>query len=179
MNKKKLATVWMGGCSGCHMSLLDIDERILDVVKLADIVKCPLVDQKEFPEADITLVEGAVANEEHEAEIRHIRAKTKILIAFGDCAVTGNVAGLRNGIAKDVVLSTAYIDAPSSDRQGPLPKAPGIAPLVDKVRPLHHAVKVDYYLPGCPPNADRIFYVLFELLHGRSPVPEKENLKYG
>ena len=177
MAKKKFATVWLGGCSGCHMSLLDIDERILEVAKLADIVKSPVVDQKEFPEADITLVEGAVANEEHLEEIKHIRAKTKILVSFGDCAVTGNVSALRNWLSKESVLNRSYLEVPSTD-QGKVPNEE-IAQLIDRVRPLHEVVKVDYYLPGCPPSADLIFYVLFELLNDRVPVLDKENLKYG
>lgn len=159
------------------MSLLDIDERILDVAKLADIVKSPVVDQKEFPDSDITLVEGAVANEEHLEEIKHIRAKTKILISFGDCAVTGNVSSLRNWISKEAVLSRSYLEVPSTD-QGQIPSEE-IAKLIDRVRPLHEVVKVDYYLPGCPPSADLIFYVLFELLNDRVPVLDKGNLKYG
>ncbi len=175
--KKKVATVWLGGCSGCHMSFLDIDERILEVAKLADIVKSPVVDQKEFPEADITLVEGAVANEEHLEEIKHIRAKTKILVSFGDCAVTGNVSALRNWISKETVLARAYLEVPSTD-QGKIPNEE-IAKLIDRVRPLHEVVKVDYYLPGCPPSADLIFYVLFELLNDRVPVLNQGNLKYG
>ena len=96
MAKKKLATVWLGGCSGCHMSLLDIDERILDVAKLADIVKSPVVDGKEFPDVDIALIEGSVTSDEHQHELMHMRAHSKILIALGDCAVTTNVTGMWN-----------------------------------------------------------------------------------
>jgi NAD-reducing hydrogenase small subunit len=175
--KKKLATVWLGGCSGCHMSLLDIDERLLEVAKLADIVKSPVVDGKEFPECDIALVEGALANAEHEEEIHVIRRKTKVLVAFGDCAVTGNVSALRNAIPKDVVLKRSYLEVPGT--VGGLIPNQEIAPLIDRVRPLHEAVKVDYYLPGCPPSADLIFHVLFELLHDRAPVLDQEKLKYG
>ena|SRR3989338_7488781 len=174
--KKKIATVWLAGCSGCHMSLLDIDERILDVAKLADIVKSPIVDGKEFPEVDITLVEGAVASDEHLREIKHIRAHTKILISFGDCAVTGNVAALRNLFPKEDVLSRAYLEAESNE-QGVIPASPEIQKLIDRVRPLHEVVKVDYYLPGCPPSADLIFYALKELLCDR--VPDFKRLKYG
>src|SRR3990167_8484918 len=104
MSKKKLATVWLGGCSGCHMSVLDIDERILDVAKWADIVKSPIVDGKEFPEVENALVEGAIANAEHKEEIIHIRKKAKILVSLGDCPVTGNVAALQNGIPVMTVL---------------------------------------------------------------------------
>ena len=177
MNRKKIATVWLGGCSGCHMSLLDIDERILEVAKLADIVKSPIVDHKTFPEADITLVEGAVANDEHLEEIRHLRRTSKILVAFGDCAVTANVPSMRNAFPKDVVLQRSYVDGPSNVN-GLVPHQ-DIARLIDRVRPLHEVVKVDFYLPGCPPSADLIFYVLFELLHDRTPVLEEGRLKYG
>ena len=175
--KKKLATVWLGGCSGCHMSLLDIDERILEVAQLADIVKSPVVDGKEFPECDIALVEGALANAEHEEEIQIIRRKAKLLVSFGDCAVTGNVSALRNAIPKDVVLKRSYLEVPGTV-QGLIPDQE-IAPLTDRVRPLHESVRVDYYLPGCPPSADLIFHVLFELLSDRAPILDQEKLKYG
>jgi NAD-reducing hydrogenase small subunit len=175
--KKRIATVWLGGCSGCHMSLLDIDERILEVAKLADIVKCPIVDQKEFPEVDVALIEGAIANQEHLDEIHHIRAKSKILVAFGDCAVTGNVPSMRNPFPKEEVLKRSYCGVPSTYR-GLVPDQV-IAPLIDRVCPIHEVVKVDYYLPGCPPSADLIFYVLSELLQDRVPVLDQGNLKYG
>ena len=137
MSKKKIGTVWLGGCSGCHMSLLDIDERLLEVVKLADIVKSPVVDGKDFPPVDIALVEGAISSEEHLAEIKHIRENAKILVAFGDCAVTSNVPSLRNQIGTDVCLRRAYVEAesecsgeaPSRRRPGRLsPFAQGHAP---------------------------------------------------
>ncbi len=177
--KKKIGTVWLGGCSGCHMSLLDIDERILDVAKLADIVKSPVVDGKEFPDVDVALVEGAVANDEHLEEIKHIRRHSKILISFGDCAVTANVPAYRNQYTKEETLARSYVEAESNDGKGVLPASGEIAKLIDRVRPLHEVVKVDYYLPGCPPSADLIFYVLFELLNGREPQLDKDRLKYG
>ncbi len=179
MIKKKLATVWLAGCSGCHMSLLDMDERILEVVKLADIVRSPIVDGKEFPYVDVTLVEGAVASDEHWREIRHIRERSKILIAFGDCAVTGNVSSLRNTVSKEHVLERSYVLAESND-QGHVPTSPEIQKLIDRVVPLHQVVKVDYYLPGCPPSADLIFYVVSEVLQDRVPVwgPDR-GIKYG
>lgn len=178
MSKKKLATVWLAGCSGCHMSLLDIDERLLDVAKLADIVKSPIVDRKEFPEVDIALIEGAVASDEHLAEIKKIRQKAKILVSLGDCAVTGNVAALRNWIPKEKILSRAYAEAESNDGTV-IPDDAALQKLAEKAVPLHHVVKVDYYIPGCPPSADLIFYVLNELLNDRIPVVDQKNLKYG
>ena len=96
-DKLKLATVWLDGCSGCHMSFLDIDERILDVAALADLVYSPLVDNKQFPEmVDVTLIEGAGSSEEDYHKIRHVRAHTRILVSLGDCAVPANVPALRH-----------------------------------------------------------------------------------
>ncbi|MBF0503686.1 MAG: oxidoreductase [Candidatus Omnitrophica bacterium] len=180
MTKKKLATVWLGGCSGCHMSLLDIDERILDVIKLADIVKCPIVDTKEFPEADIALVEGSVTSDEHLHELLHIRKKSRVLIALGDCAVTTNVTGMRNCLTKEEVFNYAYIQAASNDKEGKTPDHPALLKLRDKVVPLQEVVKVDFSIPGCPPSADTIFYVLAELLNDRIPnLAQERKLKYG
>lgn len=170
MNKKKLATIWLGGCSGCHMSLLDIDERILELIKLADIVKCPIVDQKDFPEeVDIALVEGAVTSDEHWLELQHIRKHSKLLISFGDCAVTGNVSRLRNSFSKDEVLDCSYVHAESNDQLGRAPDHPVLLKLYEKVVPLHEVVHVDYYINGCPPSADQIFYILNEFLNDRVP----------
>ncbi|MBI4970722.1 MAG: NADP oxidoreductase [Candidatus Omnitrophica bacterium] len=176
MSKKKVATIWLAGCSGCHMSLLDIDERIFDVAKLADIVKSPVVDTKEFPDCDIALIEGAIASEEHLEDIKHIRAHTKILVSMGDCAVTGNVSALRNMIPLNDVLLRAYVEAPSNV-DGKIPEAgKGVSRLLPRVMPLHEAVKIDFFIPGCPPSADLLFYCLFELLNDRIPVVEKFKL---
>lgn len=180
MPKKKLATIWLGGCSGCHMSLLDIDERILEVAKLADIVKSPIVDGKELPEVDIALVEGAITSDEHFREILHIRKQAKIVIAFGDCAVMTNVTGMRNYFPLKEVFDTAYVNAISNDKEGQVPDDPSLLKLNDKVLPLQDVVKVDFVLPGCPPDADTIFYVLFEFLNDRLPdLGKVKKLKYG
>lgn len=180
MTKKKIATVWLGGCSGCHMSLLDIDERILDVAKLANIVKSPIVDGKDLPEVDIALVEGSVTSDEHLHEIKHIRKKAKTLVALGDCAVMTNVTGMRNYFHLKDVFDTAYVNAISNDTQGAVPDHPALLRLNDKVVPLQEVVTVDHVIPGCPPDADTIFYVLFELLNDRVPnLSEAKKLKYG
>lgn len=180
MQKKKIATVWLGGCSGCHMSLLDIDERILDVVKLADIVKCPIVDGKELPEVDITLVEGSVTSDEHEREILHIRKQSKLVVALGDCAVMTNVTGMRNYFQLQDVFDTAYVKAISNDKEGSVPDHPALLRLNDKVVPLQEVIKVDFVIPGCPPSADVIFYVLSEFLNDRVPdLSDVKKLRYG
>lgn len=180
MNKKKLATVWLGGCSGCHMSLLDIDERILELIKLADIVKSPIVDGKKMPEVDIALVEGAITSDEHFREILHIRKQAKTLIALGDCAVMTNVTGMRNYFPLKEVVATSYVNAISNDAAGQLPDHPCLLRLNDKVVPLQEVVAVDFVIPGCPPDADTIFYVLFEFLNDRLPdLSKTKKLKYG
>ncbi|MEI6243708.1 MAG: oxidoreductase [Acidobacteriota bacterium] len=168
-HRPRVATVWLGGCSGCHMSLLDMDERLLDLAQSIDIVYGPLMDVKEFPEnVDIVLVEGAVANDEHQRQIQVIRARSAVLVAFGDCAVAGNVTALRNPLdGTAAVLRRAYLDPPVVSPA--VPAEPGVLPvLIDNVLTLRQCVKVDYYLPGCPPPADAIFHVLAELVAGRT-----------
>ncbi len=180
MPKKKIATIWLGGCSGCHMSLLDIDERILDVAQLADIVKCPIVDGKELSEVDITLVEGSVTSDEHLREILHIRAQSKTVIAMGDCAVTSNITGMRNYFNLKEVFDTAYVNAISNDAEGKVPNHTALLKLHEKVVPLQEVITVDFVIPGCPPDADTIFYVLYEFLNDRIPnLSEAKKLKYG
>jgi NAD-reducing hydrogenase small subunit len=167
--KPRVATVWLGGCSGCHMSLLDMDERLIELAARMDLVYGPLLDVKEFPEAvDVTLVEGAVANEENLEQIRTVRARTKLLVAFGDCAVTGNVTALRNVFGDaEPVLSRVYGEAGPGRRPR---RADDVVPrLLDRVWPIHQVVEVDLFLPGCPPSADLIHFVLSELLAGRTP----------
>ena len=161
MTKPKLATVWLGGCSGCHMSFLDLDERLLDLAAHIELCYSPIADAKEFPEnVDIALVEGALVNHDHIEEIRKIRERTKILVAFGDCAVTGNVAAMRNPIPLAEVVRTAY---------GDVKPGPELPVLLERAEPLHSEVLIDHYLPGCPPPAQRIFDLVVHLLEGSAP----------
>lgn len=169
--KLKMATVWLDGCSGCHMSFLDIDERILLLAEKVDLVYSPLVDNKVFPEmVDLTLVEGAVSSEGDLEKIKKIRAHTKILVSLGDCAVTSNVPGMRNPFDVKSVLDRAYKENATRNQQIPTKVVP---PLLPRVRPVHEVVKVDVFVPGCPPSADIIFYALSELVEGR--LPEIQN----
>jgi NAD-reducing hydrogenase small subunit len=172
MTPKRLATVWLDGCSGCHMSFLDIDDKLLELADQIELVYSPLVDRKDFPEdVDITLVEGAVSSEEDLEKIRHIRGRTRILISMGDCAVTGNVPALRNSIGAEPVLQRAYLDPSLFNPQLPSSGVPRLLPVV---RPVHSVVNVDVYIPGCPPSASTILYVLTELLAGRTPDLSKK-----
>lgn len=166
-DKIRVATVWLDGCSGCHMSFLDMDERLLAVAAKIDLVYSPLVDTKEFPEGvDLTIVEGAVSSEEDLHKIRHIRSRTKLLMALGDCAVTSNVPGMRNYFSRDDLLRRAYIENAQLNQSIPNEVIP---PLLPKSRPVHEYVKVDVFLPGCPPHADIIYEAVAALLEGRMP----------
>jgi len=149
------------------MSFLDMDERLVEVFQQADLVYSPLVDLKEFPEeVDITLVEGAVSSEEDLHKIRMVRERTKILVAFGDCAVTGNVPSMRNPFGANAVLQRAYLENVTLHPQVPREVIPA---LIEKARPVHEVVKVDVFIPGCPPSAETIFLALSDLLADRMP----------
>ncbi|MEI8198121.1 MAG: NADP oxidoreductase [Phycisphaerae bacterium] len=177
MSKPRIATAWLDGCSGCHMSLLDIDEAILDLVAAVDLVCSPIMDIKEFPQnVDVTLVEGAVSSEEDLHKIQKIRARTKILVSLGDCAVTGNVPSMRNPYKVDRLFERAYDQnatypplAPGGTRR-PTVSVPLLLP---RARPIHEVVKVDVFVPGCPPPAEAILFVVSELLAGRIPNPSQ------
>ncbi len=181
MSKIKVATVWLAGCSGCHMSFLDLDEWLFELSKYVDIVYSPIADLKEFPDnVDATLVEGAIANEENLELAYKIRERSKVVISFGDCAITANVPAMRNMLGKsDSVLKRAYLELGTITPQ--LPNEPGIVPpLLEQVRPLHEVIDVDLFIPGCPPPAPRIKEVLEALVQGKSPAMEgREMLKFG
>jgi NAD-reducing hydrogenase small subunit len=160
-DKVRVATVWLDGCSGCHMSFLDMDERLLELADKIDLVCSPLVDTKGFPEnVDLALVEGSVSSEEDLEKIQIIRERSKLLVALGDCAVTGNVPAMRNPFGAQKILQHVYL------QNAPREIVPQLLPTV---LPLHQVVKIDAFLPGCPPPADAIYYALTEILAGRVP----------
>jgi NAD-reducing hydrogenase small subunit len=167
MKKIRLATVWLDGCSGCHMSLLDIDEAILNVAARADVVYGPLVDAQEFPKAvDVTLIEGAVSSQEDLEKVQTIRKRSKLVVSLGDCAVTGNVPSMRNQIAPRKLLERIYIEGA---QEGKVIPTAGVPALLRQAVPVHQVVKVDLHVPGCPPSASAIVFVVGELLEGRVP----------
>lgn len=180
MERVKLATVWLGGCSGCHMSFLDLDEWLIQLGQIADLVYSPLADIKEYPQdVDLVLVEGAIANEENFHLAQTVRQRSKLVAAFGDCAVTGNVTAMRNpyGIGAEIVR-TVYLIPPESS--GTLPSDPEIVPpLLDRVLPLHQVIPVDHFLPGCPPSAERIRCAIEEWLGKPDSLGTSNPVRYG
>ena len=174
--KIHLATAWLGGCSGCHMSFLDLDERLLDLAEAAELVYSPLADIKELPEGiDVILVEGAVANVDHVKLAEKIRSRSKIVVSFGDCAATGNVTSLRNRLSLEDLLTTVYQEGP-----GKISQQDDFLPLLlPKVLPLHQVIPVDVFIPGCPPDPGRIWAAVTALLEGRTVVLSEEMRRFG
>jgi NAD-reducing hydrogenase small subunit len=167
MTLPRLATVWLDGCSGCHMSFLDLDERLLELGRRAELVHSPLVDHKDYPEGvDVCLVEGAVSSEEDLRRIKVVRERTRALVSFGDCAVTANVPGMRNPIGPRPLLERAYLENATDNPEVPSQVVPA---LLAAALPVHRVVPVDVFLPGCPPSADLIWFTVNELLEGRTP----------
>ncbi|HLK67261.1 MAG TPA: hypothetical protein VKU19_27690 [Bryobacteraceae bacterium] len=176
MKKVRLATVWLDGCAGCHMSLLDVDEAVVSVARRADVVYGPLVDAQEFPKSvDVTLVEGGVSSQEDLEKIRKVRQHSRLVVSLGDCAVTGNISAMRNQMPARKLLERIYVDGAQVNRAIP---ADGVPALLRQAVPLHEFVKVDLHVPGCPPSAKTIAFVLDELIEGRMP-DLRSKVKFG
>lgn len=163
----RVATLWLDACSGCHMSFLDMDDRLLNIASKIDLVYSPLVDAQEFPEnVDVTLVEGAISTDEDIEKMKLVRSRTRLLVALGDCAVTGNVPSMRNSIPVEDLLRTGYIENATDHPGIPTREVPRLEPTAI---PLQELIPVDLFIPGCPPPADLIHFVLAEVLAGRTP----------
>jgi len=176
MKKVRLATIWLDGCSGCHMSVLDIDEAILNVARRAEVVYGPLVDAQEFPkQVDVTLVEGGVSSQEDLEKSRTARQRSRLVVSLGDCAVAGNVSVMRNQTPARKLLERIYVEGSEVNRVVP---TDGVPPLLRHAVPVHEFVKVDLHVPGCPPSPKAIAFVLDELFEGR--VPDlRSKVKFG
>lgn len=180
MAKVKVATDWLDVCSGCHMSLLDIDERIVELIKHVQITSSPITDLKHPPKdgVDVGILTGAVSNTHQEETAKEMRERCKILIAIGDCAVFGGICTMRNFFDKEEVLRRGYVETESTDEEGAVPRSEELGKLLDKVKAVNEVVKVDVHIPGCPPPSGAIWYSLTELLAGRIPVLTGDNLTY-
>jgi len=164
--KIKVATASLAGCFGCHMSLLDIDERILDLVDLVQFDRTPLTDIKTIGDCDVGIIEGGVSNADNVEVLREFRRHCKVLVAVGACAITGGIPAMRNNFDLRDCLEEAYIDGVGVANPG-IPNDPEIPLLLSQVHPIHEVVRVDYFLPGCPPSGDAIWTFLTELLEGK------------
>jgi len=178
MGKVLVATDWLGACAGCHMSILDMDERLVALLEHIQLTSTPITDLKHPPKEGVTvgILTGAVCNTTNEAVAKQMRERCQVLIALGDCAVFGGIPTMRNFFSVKDALKRAYIESESTV-DGKIPSSPELGRPIP-VRAVNQVVKVDVHLPGCPPSADAIHYVLSELLAGRVPVLKGENLKY-
>lgn len=166
--KIRVATTSLAGCFGCHMSFLDIDERLLQLIDLVEFDRSPLTDIKHCGVCDIGIIEGGVCNAENVHVLQEFRANCKTLIAIGACAINGGLPAQRNSLALKDILDEVYVHRRNLSGGG-VPNDPELPLLLDKVYPLHEVVHIDYAIPGCPPSGDTIWRVLTELLAGRRP----------
>ncbi|MBU1259776.1 MAG: NADP oxidoreductase [Planctomycetes bacterium] len=180
MSKPKIATTSLAGCFGCHMSLLDIDERILKLIELVDFDKSPIDDIKEFTgRCAIGLIEGGCANEDNVHVLQEFRKHCDILVAVGDCAIMGDIPAMRNNIPLKECLEEAYLNGPSiHNPEKVMPNDKELPLCLDRVYPCHEVVKIDYSLPGCPPGADTIWQALVALLNNKPLELPYELIKY-
>ncbi len=166
--KLKLATATLAGCFGCHMSFLDIDEHLFELVELVEFDRSPLTDIKQVGQCDIGLIEGGLCNAENVHVLRDFRKHCKILVAVGACAINGGLPAQRNPIPLRAILDEVYLTEPGLAHGG-IPNDPELPLPLNKVHPIHEVVKVDYFLPGCPPSGEAIWKFLTDLLAGKEP----------
>jgi len=174
--KVRIATTSLAGCFGCHMSFLDIDERLFELVGLVEFDRSPLTDIKHCGPCDIAFIEGGVCNSENVHVLRELRANAKILVAVGACAINGGVPAMRNHLKVGDILNQVYTDEATG--QPNIPNDPELPATLDKVYPVNTVVRIDYFLPGCPPSGDAIWKYLTDLILGRVPRLEPQLLHY-
>jgi len=175
--KLKVATASLAGCFGCHMSLLDLDERFLDLVELVEFDRTPLTDTKHVGACDIGLIEGGAANTENVEVLRAFRRNCRVLVAVGACAVTGGIPAMRNNVPLAECLNEAFVHGMGLENRG-IPDDPELPLLLSQVHPIHEIVRVDHFLPGCPPSADAFWTLLTAVLEGRPVELPLEQLHY-
>lgn len=178
--KPRIATVSLAGCFGCHMSILDIDERILQLAEVVEFDRSPINDYKEFTgRCAVGIIEGGCCNEENVHVLEDFRRHCDVLVALGDCAINGGIPALRNHIPLRECLEVAYLQSPGiHNPSGIIPNDPEIPLMLNRVYPCHEVVRIDHFIPGCPPPADAIWETLLALLAARSPELSYEMLKY-
>jgi len=174
--KLKIATATLGGCFGCHMSLLDIDERLLALAEIAEFDRSPLTDIKHCGPSDIGLIEGALCNAENVRVLREFRENCKFLVAVGACAINGGLPAQRNRYDVGDILREVYSDTAGSRLR--VPNDPELPLLLDKVYPIHDVVRVDYFIPGCPPSGDALWKFITDLIGGRTPRLDYPHFHY-
>jgi len=180
MGKPKIATTSLCGCFGCHMSFLDIDERILQLVELVEFDRSPINDIKKIAgPVEVGLVEGGCANEENVRVLQEFRKHCKVLVSVGDCAINGGIPAMRNMVSLEECYEEAFLSGPTVvNPSGKIPDDEEIPLLLDKVYPCHEVVKVDFHLPGCPPSADTLWEALTALLENRTLALPYALVKY-
>ena len=178
--KARIATVSLAGCFGCHMSVLDLDERILELAELVEFDRSPINDYKAFAgRCAVGIVEGGCCNEENVHVLEEFRKQCDVLVSLGDCAISGGVPALRNNIPLRECLEEAYLKSPGVYNPGGIiPNDPEIPLLLNRVYPCHEVVKIDCFIPGCPPPAEAIWTTLLALLRGEPVAPAYAHLKY-
>jgi NAD-reducing hydrogenase small subunit len=180
MSKPVIATASLAGCFGCHMSLLDIDEKILELIDLVEFNKSPVDDIKTFTkQCDVGIIEGGCCNSENVEVLKDFRKNCKILISLGECAIMGGLPAMRNGLSVKECMEEAYLNGPTIDDGNTIiPNDDELPMILDRVYPCHEIVKIDYFLPGCPPSADLIWEALVSLLTGKELNIPYEALKF-
>ena len=176
MAKVKVATAWLDACAGCHMSFLDLDEALIDLAGAIELTASPITDIKEFPPVDVGIIEGAIGNKHDEKVAKKLRDNCKILMVWGDCACFGGIASMRNLFSIEEILHR-YYSTESTTKDSKIPSSEDLPPLT-VVKPINQVVKVDCYVPGCPPSSKAIHYALAELLEGRIPILPSEMMRF-
>ena len=176
--KPRIATVSLAGCFGCHMSLLDIDERLLALVDVIELDRSPLTDIKVLGDCDVGLIEGGLFNAENVEVLREFRARCKVLVAVGACAVNGGLPAQRNSLDVQEILRNVYLTGPGLAPGSKIPNDPELPLPLARVHPLHEVVRIDHVLPGCPPSAEAIWQLLTALLGGHTPAITRDALRY-